>query len=105
VLQWAFPVLKMMFDGQSEAIALGLQRRFERHFPGRYFRLQEYLTGVLPTAVSDDLDDASARNIEAMVSFSEELIAKHERELDALCLILSERPSASAVPGRRAASG
>lgn len=93
VLQWAFPMLKMMFDGQSEAVALGLQRRFERRFPGRYFRLQEYLTGELPTPVSDDLDDASTQNIEAMVSFTEELITRHQRELDALCLILSERPS------------
>lgn len=104
-LQWAFPVLKMMFDGQSEAVALGLQRRFDRHFPGRYFRLQEYLTGQLPTPVSDDLDDASARNLEAMVSFSQELIAKNQRELDALCLILADRSGSSSQSGRRAASG
>jgi hypothetical protein len=98
-LQWAFPVLKMMFDGQSEAVALGLQRRFER-FPGRYFRLQEYLSGELQTPVSDDLDDASRENIEAMVRFSSELIQEHRRELDALCTILVDgAPKA----GKRAA--
>jgi uncharacterized protein len=97
-LQWAFPVLKMMFDGQSEAVALGLQRRFERRFPGRYLRLQEWLTGELKTPVSDDLDDASAENIGAICQFADELIRKHERELNALCAILADRPSA----GKRA---
>jgi patatin-like phospholipase/acyl hydrolase len=101
-VQWGFPVLKLMFDGQSEAVALGLKRRFDRRFPGRYFRLQEYLTGELPTPVSDDLDDASERNIRNMVQFARELIQRNERELDALCGLLVARPGSQPPAGQAA---
>jgi hypothetical protein len=101
-VQWGFPVLKLMFDGQSEAVALGLKRRFDRRFPGRYFRLQEYLTGVLPTPVLDDLDNASEQNIRAMIQFARELIRRNERELDAICQILSARPGSQPPAGQAA---
>jgi patatin-like phospholipase/acyl hydrolase len=101
-IQWAFPVLKMMFDGQSEAVALGLSRRFARQFPGRYFRFQAYLSGELPTRVSDDLDDASSANTEAIIKFAQELIANNARDLDRLCEELVTRPD-SQPPASQAA--
>lgn len=92
--QWGFPVLKMMFDGQTEAVALGL----ERSFPKQHVRLQAFLTKELATPVADDLDDASPENIEAMLRFGSELIEKYRAELDALCAALVSRPTPAGSP-------
>ncbi|HET6336007.1 MAG TPA: patatin-like phospholipase family protein [Polyangiales bacterium] len=89
--QWGFPVLKLMFDGQTEAVALGLERRFGP----QHVRLQAFLTDELKTDVSDDLDDASDKNIDAMFKFGSELIEKYQRELDELCKALLARPPES----------
>jgi hypothetical protein len=96
--QWGFPVLKLMFDGQTEAVALGLQRRFGP----QHVRLQAFLTDELKTDVSDDLDDASAKNIEAMIKFGGELIEKYQRELDDLCRVLLARTPESQPPANQA---
>jgi uncharacterized protein len=88
--QWGFPVLKLMFDGQTEAVALGLARRFGP----RHVRLQAFLTKELATPVSDDLDDASEENVAAMVQFAHELIEKYRDDLAKLCEALVTRPPA-----------
>ncbi|HEX4354461.1 MAG TPA: patatin-like phospholipase family protein [Polyangiales bacterium] len=85
--QWGPPALKMMFDGQSAAVALVMQRRLAN---AHYFRIQADLTGEFTTEVSDDLDDASPANIAAMKSFAAELIKKEARSLAQLCEILAQ---------------
>jgi uncharacterized protein len=89
--QWGSPVLKLMFDGQTEAVALGLERRFGR----QHVRLQAFLTNEFATPVSDDLDDASPENIAAMVRFGHALIDKYRDELASLCEALVAQPPAS----------
>jgi len=83
--QWGFPMLKMMFDGQTEAVDLALKRRLQN----RHVRLQAFLSGELPTPVSDDLDDASDENVQAMEKFAGELIAANRKTLDELCTELA----------------
>jgi patatin-like phospholipase/acyl hydrolase len=95
--QWGFPVLKLMFDGQTEAVSLGLSRRFGP----RYVRLQAFLTKELATPVSDDLDDASEENIAAMVKFANELIEKYRGDLERLCQQLVARPPGSQPPANQ----
>lgn len=90
-LHWAQPVIKMMFDGQSEAVALALSRRL----PGaNYLRLQAFLSDpkdygsdILDAqiAVSDELDDTTTPNVEAMEKFAARLITRHTEQLDRMC--------------------
>lgn len=90
---WALPVIKMMFDGQSEAVALALSSRLP---PEQYLRLQAYLSYTpesdsdhLAVDVSDDLDNATAANIRSMEQFAVLLMQRHRRELDAFCEMLA----------------
>jgi patatin-like phospholipase/acyl hydrolase len=60
VIHWASPVLKMMFDGQTEAVALAVRRMVQE---GGYFRIQ----GLLGDArVAEDMDDVTPDNIARM---------------------------------------
>jgi hypothetical protein len=83
------PIIKMMFDGQSEAVALALEQRLPRD---RYYRLQAYLAPTgdndadhVGVTVSDDLDNATEANVTAMEQFAAALIKKREPELAKLC--------------------
>jgi patatin-like phospholipase/acyl hydrolase len=78
-LEWARPVLDMVFDGvadTTEFVAGTLMG-------DRYVRLQTDLN-----TASDDLDDASERNLDALHKEAELLIAASEAELDHVCAIL-----------------
>jgi uncharacterized protein len=79
-LEWARPVLDMVFDGVADTID------FEAAtvMGDRYIRLQTQLN-----VASDDLDDASERNLAALRTESEQLIAASESELDRACAILA----------------
>jgi patatin-like phospholipase/acyl hydrolase len=67
-IHWASPVLKMMFDGQTEAVALAVRRMVQ---PGGYFRVQ----GLLGKGeISDDLDDVTPENIQRMEALARALI-------------------------------
>jgi patatin-like phospholipase/acyl hydrolase len=93
-IQWASPVLKMMFDGQSAAVALVMEQRLRE---AHYYRFQADLSGEFaPLSVSDDLDDTSAENIAAMKTFAAKLIEKHRSQLDALCRSLVDAPARTA---------
>ena len=88
-LEWSLPMLKMMFDGQSEAVAMALQQRLPQ---GSYYRLQAYLaptndadTDHLGVSVSDDLDNSTDTNVAAMEEFAARLIASRRAEIDQLC--------------------
>jgi patatin-like phospholipase/acyl hydrolase len=79
-LEWARPVLDMVFDGVADTI------EFEaRTLMGdRYIRLQ---TGL--ELASDDLDDASASNLAALRAEAEQLIGASAAELDRACDVLA----------------
>jgi patatin-like phospholipase/acyl hydrolase len=79
-LEWARPVLDIVFDGVADTI------EFEAGtlMGDRYVRLQTELE-----AASDDLDDASERNLAALRSDAERLIAASAHELDRVCAILA----------------
>ena len=79
-LEWARPALDMVFDGIADTI------EFEAAtlLGDRYIRLQSPLVNA-----SDDLDDASERNLEALRRDAAALIAASEAELDRACAILA----------------
>jgi uncharacterized protein len=75
LVEWARPILDVVFDGISDAVDYQL-----RHVLGenRYWRLQVELTRA-----SDDLDDASTENLRELRAHAEELIAARSAEIDA----------------------
>jgi patatin-like phospholipase/acyl hydrolase len=79
-LEWARPALDMVFDGVADTI------EFEAAtlLGDRYIRLQSPLVNA-----SDDLDDASERNLEALRRDAASMIAASEAELDRACAILA----------------
>jgi uncharacterized protein len=76
LVEWARPILDVVFDGISDAVDYQL-----RHVLGgeRYWRLQVELTRA-----SDDLDDASPENLAELRRHAEELIAERTGDLDAV---------------------
>jgi uncharacterized protein len=76
LVEWARPILDVVFDGISDAVDYQL-----RHVLGgdRYWRLQVELTRA-----SDDLDDASPENLRELRHHAEELIAARSDDLDAV---------------------
>jgi patatin-like phospholipase/acyl hydrolase len=75
-LEWAQPVLDMVFDGVVDTVdfeATTLSR-------GRYRRLQAELRYA-----SDALDDAGEANLRRLEGDAERLIAEHSAEIEALC--------------------
>jgi predicted acylesterase/phospholipase RssA len=75
-LQWARPVLDIVFDGQAETVEFQLSRLLG----DGYVRLQCELD-----AASDDLDDASERNLARLRAAAGELIARESAAIDHLC--------------------
>jgi patatin-like phospholipase/acyl hydrolase len=80
LLEWARPVLDMVFDGISDAVDYQLRHLLA---DGRYWRLQVELS-----AASDALDDASAENLRRLRGHGEELIAARSDDLDAVLALL-----------------
>ena len=79
-LEWARPVLDVVFDGVADTI------EFEAGtlMGDRYVRLQTELD-----IASDELDDASERNLAALRLEAEQLIAASEPEIERVCTILA----------------
>jgi uncharacterized protein len=75
-LEWARPILDVVFDGTADAVDLQLSALL----PGGYTRLQTRLDEA-----SDDLDDASPENLAALRREAERLIAANDEEIDRLC--------------------
>jgi predicted acylesterase/phospholipase RssA len=73
-LEWARPVLDVVFDGGQDAVDFQLSRLLG----DSYVRLQTELRDA-----SDDLDDASSSNLAALRREAERLIA--DSDLDAVC--------------------
>jgi predicted acylesterase/phospholipase RssA len=79
-LEWARPVLDVVFDGTSDAVDIQL----ESLLGAAYVRLQTPLDEA-----SDDLDDVSPENLAALDREAERLIAARDDELDRLCVGLT----------------
>jgi len=79
-LEWARPLVDVVFDGAADAVDLELGRLAGE----RYVRLQTRLGEA-----SDDLDDASERNLAALRREAERLIAARTDDLDRVCARLT----------------
>jgi uncharacterized protein len=79
-LEWARPLLDIVFDGVADTI------EFEagKLLGDRFVRLQTELD-----LASDEFDDASERNLAALRSEAERLIAASEEEIERVCAILA----------------
>jgi patatin-like phospholipase/acyl hydrolase len=75
LVEWARPILEVVFDGISDAVDYQLTQVLPE---GRYWRLQIELEGA-----SDHLDDASKENIAALEERAAALIARSGDKLDA----------------------
>ena len=79
-LEWARPVLDVVFDGTADAVDLQL----EALMGAGYVRLQTPLYEA-----SDDLDDVTPENLAALEREAERLISARDDELDRLCARLT----------------
>ena len=79
-LEWARPLLEMVFDGVADTIEF----ESSRLMGDRYVRLQTVLD-----LAADDLDDASEENLAALRAEAEQLIAASGEKIDRACAILA----------------
>jgi uncharacterized protein len=79
-LEWARPILDVVFDGSADAVDTELSALLDE----RYIRLQTRLDEA-----SDELDDASAKNLAALRREAERLIARRSADIDRLCSALT----------------
>ena len=75
-LEWAQPIIDVVFDGSADAVDLQLSALLE----DGYVRLQTPLDEA-----SDDLDDASEDNLAALTREAERLIAARDADIDRVC--------------------
>jgi patatin-like phospholipase/acyl hydrolase len=80
LVEWARPILDVVFDGISDAVDYQLRNVLGGD---SYWRLQVELTRA-----SDDLDDASPDNLRELRGHAEELIAARSEDLDAIIAAL-----------------
>ena len=78
-LEWARPLIDVVFDGVADTIEFEAGTLMRE----RYMRLQDELS-----LASDDLDDASPENLQALQDEAAALIASSDRQLDRACAIL-----------------
>jgi patatin-like phospholipase/acyl hydrolase len=83
VLEWARPIIDVVFDGSSDAVDYQLE-----HVLGeRYVRLQTRLDGA-----DDAMDDASAANLTALEAVGARLVSENAALLDRLAAELTAGP-------------
>jgi patatin-like phospholipase/acyl hydrolase len=81
LIEWARPILDVVFDGVSDAVDYQLRHALDE---GHYWRLQVELTDA-----SDDLDDAGADNLRLLRAQAEQLVAERSAEIDAAIAALT----------------
>jgi patatin-like phospholipase/acyl hydrolase len=74
LVEWARPILDVVFDGQSDAVDYQLRHALA---DGHYWRLQVELE-----LASDDLDDAGEGNLQLLRRHAEELVKLNSALLD-----------------------
>jgi hypothetical protein len=79
-LEWARPLVDVVFDGSADAVDAQLRRLLG----DRYVRLQIRLDEA-----SDELDDARPGNLRALRREAERLIAARSRDIDRACALLT----------------
>ncbi|HEU4518803.1 MAG TPA: patatin-like phospholipase family protein [Microvirga sp.] len=79
-LEWARPVIDVVFDGGQDAVDMQLRALL----PEGYVRLQTQLEQA-----SDDLDDASSENLEHLREEAETLITRETTLIDDVCARLT----------------
>ncbi|HEX8102105.1 MAG TPA: patatin-like phospholipase family protein [Solirubrobacteraceae bacterium] len=80
-LEWARPVIDVVFDGVADTVDFQLGRLLGTE---NYVRLQTQLTRA-----SDDLDDASDGNLAALREEAAALLRARDADVDALCARLT----------------
>lgn len=80
VLEWARPILDVVFDGSSDTVDYQLDQLLE----DRHLRLQIELTQA-----NDDMDDASPANLAALAATGRELVERNAGALDAWAQVLA----------------
>jgi len=90
-LQWAQPILDVVFDGVSATTDYQLQQVLG---PANYVRIQTDLT-----IASDTMDDASPANLEKLQLQAQKLIADNADVLAQICSRLTSSASPSNPPG------
>jgi patatin-like phospholipase/acyl hydrolase len=81
LIEWAKPILDVVFDGVSDAVHYQLQHALD---PNRYWRLQVELKNA-----NDDLDDATEKNLLRLREHAEELITASSADIDAAIAALT----------------
>jgi uncharacterized protein len=81
LVEWAKPILDVVFDGVSDAVDYQLRHALDE---GKYWRLQVELD-----MASDDLDDASESNLRQLRAQAERLIAERSADIDAAIAVLT----------------
>jgi hypothetical protein len=81
LIEWAKPILDVVFDGVSDAVDYQLRHSLDE---GKYWRLQVELTHA-----NDDMDDASAGNLAELRAHAERLIAESSADIDAAIAALT----------------
>jgi patatin-like phospholipase/acyl hydrolase len=81
LIEWAKPILDVVFDGVSDAVHYQLQQALD---PQRYWRLQIELKEA-----NDDLDDATESNLRRLREHAEQLIATSSADIDAAIAALT----------------
>jgi patatin-like phospholipase/acyl hydrolase len=79
---WAQPILNVVFDGVADTVDYQLREILstEEGEARRYYRFQTVLN-----IGKDDMDDASATNIQALKTKAKEIMSKNDAALEALC--------------------
>jgi patatin-like phospholipase/acyl hydrolase len=79
---WAQPILNVVFDGVSDTVDYQLRELLstEEGDSRRYYRFQTVLD-----IGKDDMDDASATNLQALKTKAKEIISKNDAALEDLC--------------------
>ena len=80
LIEWARPILDVVFDGVSDAVDYQLRHALR---DGRYWRLQVELDRA-----SDALDDAGEENLRLLRGHARDLIARSSDELDEIAGVL-----------------
>jgi uncharacterized protein len=78
---WAQPILNVVFDGVADTVDYQLRELLPAEGDDRrYYRFQTALA-----IGKDDMDDASATNIQALKKKAKEIIDENETALETLC--------------------
>ena len=82
LINWARPILSIISDGVNGAVSYQLKQNLGKNF----IRLQSPLKGA-----SDDIDNTSEKNIEALKQGAERLLEDRKKEINHICNLLVKR--------------